>query len=299
MNRAAVVAVALAVLVGSVPAAATLSSAQATPADGPEPGAAFAGVVGVQEAEIDSEIAQRSLTRQLAAAASNGSKARIVAQQQQRLAERIEELEAEKTRLKQAYENGSIGQAQYQAQLAGLSAQIRAVERRADQTATAAASLPEPTLREHGANVSQVRSILQQANRTGGGEVAEAARAIAGEVIGGLGSLNASKHAPIDGGLFDDGNETDDGDGGLFDDGNETDDGGLLDDGNETDDGDLFDDGNETDDGDDDGLLDDGNETDDGGLLDDGTETDDGNETDDGGLLGDRTETLTPSARTR
>ena len=284
MNRAAVVVVALAVLVGSVPAAATLSSAQATPEERPAPGAAFAGVVNVQQTEIGSEIAQRSLDRQLAAAASNGSKARIVAEQQQLLAERIDELEAEKTRLQGAYENGNINQAQYRAQLAGLSAQVRAVEWRAGQTATAAAELPEPTLREHGANVSQVGAIVQRANRTGGGEVAEAAHAIAGEVIGGLGSLNASKHAPIDGGLLDGGNESDDG--GLLDDGNESDDGSLLDDGNETDGGGLLDDRNKTDDGD--GLLDDGNETDDGdGLL------DDGNETDDGGLLGDGTETPT------
>lgn len=197
MNRIAVVAVALAVLVGSVPAAATLSGAQATPEERPAPGAAFAGVVDVQQAEVDSEVAQRALDRRFAAAESNGSKARIVAEQQNELSERLEALEAEKARLERAHENGSISEAKYRAELAALAAQIRAVERRANQTADVAAGLPEPALREHGANVSQVRSIAQQASRAGGGEVAEAARAIAGEGVGnGLGPPNASQRGP-------------------------------------------------------------------------------------------------------
>lgn len=197
MNRIAIVVITLAVVAGSVPAAATLSGAQATPEDGPAPGAAFAGVVDVQQAEVDSEVAKRSLERQFAAAESNSSKARIVAEQQGRLQERLTELEAEKTRLDRAHENGSIGQAQYQARLAALAAQIRAVERQADQTATVADSLPEEALRGQGANVSQVRSVAQQANRTGGGEMAEAARAIAGEDVGnGLGPPNGSARGP-------------------------------------------------------------------------------------------------------
>jgi len=197
VNRIAVVAVALAVLVGSVPAAATLSGAQATPEERPAPGAAFAGVVDVQQAEVDNEVEQRALDRRFAAAGSNGSKARIVAEQQDQLSERLAGLEAEKARLERAHENGSIGESQYRAKLAGLAAQIRAVERRANQTADVAAGLPEPALREHGANVSQVRSIAQQANRAGGGEVAEAARAIAGEGVGnGLGPPNASQRGP-------------------------------------------------------------------------------------------------------
>ncbi|NHX37018.1 MULTISPECIES: hypothetical protein [Halolamina] len=197
MNRTAIVAITLAVVLGSVPAAATLSGAQTTPEAGPAPGAAFAGVVDVQEAEVDSEVAQRSLDRQFAAAESNGSKARIVAEQQGHLQERLNELEAEKARLERAHENGSIGQGQYQARLAALAAQLRAVERRANQTATVADSLPEQALREHGADVSQIRSVAQQANSTGGGEVAEAARAIAGESVGnGLGPPNASARGP-------------------------------------------------------------------------------------------------------
>ncbi|MFW5935178.1 MAG: hypothetical protein ACOCQL_04945, partial [Halolamina sp.] len=94
---------------------------------------------------------------------------------------------------------GSIGQAQYEARLAALAAQLRAVERRANQTATVADALPEQALRAQGADVSEVRSVAQQANRAGGGEVAEAARKIAGEDVGnGLGPPNASARGPPD-----------------------------------------------------------------------------------------------------
>jgi hypothetical protein len=201
VNRVAAIVVTLAVVAGSVPAAATLGTGAqtGTTASGVEPGATFAGVIGVQEAEVDSEVAERALSRQFGAAETNGSKARVVAEQQEQLDERLDRLEAEKARLDRAYENGSIGQGQYQARLAALAAEIRALERRANRTATVAESLPAEALREHGANVSRVRSIAQQANRTGGGEVAEAARKIAGESVGnGLGPPNGSERGPPD-----------------------------------------------------------------------------------------------------
>ncbi|WP_435119563.1 hypothetical protein [Halolamina sp. C58] len=202
MNRTAAVTLALLVLVGSVPAAAAVAGgAQTTDTgDGAAPGAVFAGVVGVQGAEVDNEIDRRAFAQQFAAASSNDSKAAVVADQSRQLRERLDELEAKKARLVRAHENGSIGQGEYRARLAELAAQIRAVERQANRTATNAASLPEPALREHGANVSEVRSIARQANRTGGGEVAEAARQIAGEGVGN--GLGPPEHAgpPADGG---------------------------------------------------------------------------------------------------
>jgi hypothetical protein len=190
VNRIVAVTIALLVVAGSVPAAAAFAGgAQTTDTgSGSEPGAVFAGVVGVQGAEVDNEIDRRAFAQQFAAASSNDSKAAVVAEQSQQLRERLDELEAEKDRLERAHENGSIGEGEYRARLATLGAQIRAVERQANRTATSAASLPEPALREHSANVSEVRSIARQANRTGGGEVAEAARQIAGEGVGnGLG----------------------------------------------------------------------------------------------------------------
>jgi hypothetical protein len=195
MDRYLTVAVIVAVLAGSVPAAATL--ADGSPAEA-EPGAAFSGVVGVQKAEVNNEVANRSLNHRLNAAKTDESKASVVASESEQLQNRLAELEAQKEQLKQAYENGSISTGQYQARLAVLAAELRAVERQANQTADVAETLPEEALREKGANVSEVRKIAQQANESGGGAVAEAARNIAGKGVGsGLGNApNASDRGP-------------------------------------------------------------------------------------------------------
>lgn len=199
MNRAVAVVVALVVLAGSVPAAAALADTQ-TESEGPAPGASLAGVVGVQEAEIDNEVAERTLNQQFSAAESNASKARVVADQSQQLSERLDALEAEKERITQAHENGTMSRGEYQARLAALGAELQALEKRANRTAEAAESLPAESLRSNGANVSEVRTLAQQANRTSGDEVAEAARSIAGEDAdeGLRGPSNASERGPAD-----------------------------------------------------------------------------------------------------
>lgn len=198
MNRVAALVVALVVLAGSVPAATALADGAQTGTEDSAPGATFAGVVGVQQAEVDNEVAQRSLDRQFAAAESNDSKAQVVADQQRRLDERLDELEAEKARVEQAYADGNMSRGEYRARLAALGAELRALERRANQTAEQAAGLPEEALRTNGANVSAVREVAQRANRTGGGEVAEAARAIGGPGVGdGLrGPPNGTERGP-------------------------------------------------------------------------------------------------------
>lgn len=195
MNRLLTVAVIVAVLAGTVPAAATL--ADGTPSDA-EPGAAFSGTIGVQEAEVNNEVAARSLGQRLQSAETNESKATVVANETEQLQDRLTELEAQKEQVKQAYENGSISKGEYQARLAVLGAELRAVERQATQTADVAEKLPKNALREKGANASEVRKIAHQANRSGGGEVAEAARNIAGGGVGnGLGNApNGSERGP-------------------------------------------------------------------------------------------------------
>lgn len=182
MNRLAVIVVA-ALLTGTVPVAATLATQ--TPSDEtPAPGASFAGVVGVQRAEVDNEVANRALERRLEAANTDASKAAVVASETERLEQRLVELEREKARIETAYENGSMDRGQYQANLARLAAEIRSVERQADRTADTADEVPEEALREKGVNVSEVRSVAHRANEIGGGEVAEAATNATGGGVG-------------------------------------------------------------------------------------------------------------------
>ena len=186
MDRLLAFVLVAALLVAAVPATAALADTT-DGADETQPGASFAGVVGVQRAEVGNEVAQRSLDRRLAAATSNASKAAVVAEETVRLDERLADLERKKRRLTRAFENGSIDRGRYRAQMAQLAAEIRAVERRANRTAEAANDLPKTALDEQGVEVSRVRSVAQRANRTGGGTVAEAASSVSGRVGNGLG----------------------------------------------------------------------------------------------------------------
>lgn len=185
MNRLAAIVVAAALLTGAVPAAATLATQ--TPSDGSTaPGASFASVVGVQQAEVGNEVASRALEQRLAAANTDASKAGVVASETERLEQRLTELEREKASLEAAYENGSINRGEYQAKLARLGAEIKSVERQADRTADAADGVSEEALREKGVNASEARSVAQRANESSDGEVAEATASVGNGVGNGL-----------------------------------------------------------------------------------------------------------------
>lgn len=180
MKRALTILVAVLTVTAVLPAAG-LASAQ----DGDDqPGARFAGVVGVQGAEVEGELAERSLEKRLNRSTSNSSKAAVVVEEADRIEAKLDELEARRENVTEAYENGELTKAQYQAKLASIAAASEALERLANTTSAAAAELPEEALRERGANVSEVRALADRASELGGGEVAEAARNIAGEGAG-------------------------------------------------------------------------------------------------------------------
>lgn len=186
MNRVVTLIVVVAVLAGTVPAAASL--ADQTASEENQPGATFAGVVGIQRAEVGNEVAQRSLDQRLAAAETNASKAKVVASESTQLESRLNRLEERKQRLETAYDNGSISRGEYRARLAPLAAELRSIERRANQTAAVATDLPDEELRETGASPNTVRAVAKRANEVGGGAVAEAATSVAGKSVGaGLG----------------------------------------------------------------------------------------------------------------
>lgn len=181
MKRAVAALVAALVVAAAVPAVAALGAS--APAD-ENPGASFAGVVGVQEAELGNELAQRSFDHRLNEANSNSSKAAVVAAEQERISERLDELEQRRQELNESYQSGEINRAQYEARLAAIGAQTRALERQANQSAAVAEDLPEQALREHGVNVSELRQLAHRADEVGGGEVAAAARQIGGQGVG-------------------------------------------------------------------------------------------------------------------
>lgn len=148
------------------------------------PGERLAGVVSVQQAELDGELAERSFGLQLAAASDNATRAGVLATQfndtEQRLAALGERLEG----LTDRREAGEIGPARYAAEAARIEAERRSLQRLANYTARAAAELPADVREQRGVNVTAIRALSQRASELGGQAVSEIARSIAGPRTG-------------------------------------------------------------------------------------------------------------------
>jgi hypothetical protein len=155
---------------------------------GLEPGAQLAGVVGVQGAEVESEVGARAFGQRVAAAASNGSKAAIVAGEVNDSRERLETLRDRLAELKDARESGNISEGRYRAETARVAAEIGAVERRLEQSNETASSLPAAVRENSGINTSSIERLRTEARNLSGPEVAAIARSIGGDRSGrGLG----------------------------------------------------------------------------------------------------------------
>lgn len=180
MSRTTVLLAVAMLVVAGVPATAAF----AQESSGEQPGATFAGVVGVQGAEVEGEVAQRSLDRRLADAESNASKAAVVAGEADDAGRQLSELRERRETVERRYESGEITRGEYRSRLARIGAQIRTLERRLNATAAAAEGIPEETLRERGVNASAIDELRRNASEMAGGEVAEAARGIGGADTG-------------------------------------------------------------------------------------------------------------------
>ncbi|WP_256288993.1 hypothetical protein [Halobellus inordinatus] len=155
---------------------------------GVAPGAKLAGVVAVQGAEIDGEVASRAFGQRVAAAATNDSKAAVVAAELNTSQERLEALRTRLAELEQARASGNVSQGRYNARAAQLTAEINAVERQLEQSNETASALPKQVREENGINTSNIERLRTEARNLSGPEVAAAAREIAGENSGrGLG----------------------------------------------------------------------------------------------------------------
>ncbi|AWB28581.1 hypothetical protein HARCEL1_01155 [Halococcoides cellulosivorans] len=145
-----------------------------------EPGARLAGVVGMQDAEIDGIVDRRAFGLRVAAAASDDARARAVADQTDRIGERVDALEQRKAALERARENGSISDSRYSAQMAELSSELDATRNLANDTNETAAGLPEETLEANGVNATAIQMLKDRADNMTGPEVAAIARTIGG-----------------------------------------------------------------------------------------------------------------------
>lgn len=148
------------------------------------PGAMIAGAIGVGQAELRGEVENRAFGRSIAAANSNASKARILANESERLTERIQDLENSTAELNRSYEAGNVSFGVYRARLAKLTAQTRMLERLANQSVSSASTIPAAVRRAHGVNVTQLDRLRSHAANMTGKEVSEFARQMGGPRVG-------------------------------------------------------------------------------------------------------------------
>jgi len=168
-----------------VPAQTNDSSENTTAANATAPGEQLAGVVDVQEAEIEGEVDERAYGIKVANAATNDSKADIVKAQLNDIEQRLNELDERKANLTEARENGTISEGRYRAEMSQLAAETETAKRLANQSETVSQGLPADVLDAKGVNVTAIQTLQDRANNLTGPEVAEIARGIAGPNVGG------------------------------------------------------------------------------------------------------------------
>ncbi|MFC6824800.1 hypothetical protein ACFQEV_07295 [Halopelagius fulvigenes] len=152
--------------------------------DGIAPGEQLAGILAVQRAEIDGELDSRSFDHRVASAASNDSKARVVADQLNESRERLETLRERRSELREAREAGNLSRGRYQAQAARLTAEIRSLQRLLNRSSDAAQELPADVKRANGIGSEEVERLRTEARNLSGDEVSDIAKRVAGSNVG-------------------------------------------------------------------------------------------------------------------
>lgn len=198
MNRTVTLLVALAVLVGGLAPAVAVAQPSQTATDDATiqaqtdenatatdaPGATLAGVIGTQKAEIQGEVEQRAFGHQVAAAATNQSRAQVLAHTQERLQERLDGLQERHQALERARDNGNISDARYRAEVTQVAAKTATVRHMANNTERVAIAMPADTLEANGVNVTAIQVLRTQAQHMSGPEVMAIAHSVAGTDMG-------------------------------------------------------------------------------------------------------------------
>ncbi len=145
-----------------------------------EPGAMLAGVVGVQEAEVDSEVENRTYGLRIAGAATDAARAEIVAERLTEAKRELADQQRTLAALRDARANGTITEGAYRAQVATIAAQTANTERAAEQLNRTASDLPAAVRERNGINASAIEQLRAEAGELSGPETAAIARSIAG-----------------------------------------------------------------------------------------------------------------------
>ncbi|APE95632.1 hypothetical protein HSR6_1184 [Halodesulfurarchaeum formicicum] len=144
------------------------------------PGAQLSAIVSTQQAEIRGSVSERAFGLSVAAAHSNQSKARLVANETEQLERQLTHLRNQTEEFEQAHENGTIPEGAYYAHVSRLEAQINSMERLINQTESTSESIPEEVRQAHGINSTQLETLRSQARNMSGPETAAVARSVVG-----------------------------------------------------------------------------------------------------------------------
>ncbi|MFB6256548.1 MAG: hypothetical protein ABEH58_07475 [Haloplanus sp.] len=159
----------------------TTGNGTANGTDSLAPGQRLAGVVGVQGAEIDGELEERTLASRVSRAESNESKAAVVATELNAARNRLQQLREIQTDLREARRSGNISVGEYRARMAVTAARIRAVQTQLDSSGAVSRDLPDAALEAHGVNREELDRLRANADELRGPEMAEIAREVAGD----------------------------------------------------------------------------------------------------------------------
>ncbi|MFB6146144.1 MAG: hypothetical protein ABEJ08_00470 [Halobacteriaceae archaeon] len=169
------------------------------------PGARLSGVVGVQNAELESQIEVRVFERRVETAATDAARAAVVADRLTATRDRLDALQNRLQALRTARANGSIGPGQFAARAAVLQARVNNVERVLARSETVARTLPADVLAAKGIDVNAIQRLQARAGNLTGPDVAAVARSIAGDRPGGSIDVPDPAGPPDDRGPPDDG----------------------------------------------------------------------------------------------
>lgn len=163
-----------------------------------KPGERFAAAVGVQNAEIEGDVSERAFGVKIANAASNETKAAIVAEHHETADARLGELEDRLETVNESREAGDLSEGRYRAEVAKTVAEMRSIERRATTAETTAAELPPEALAAAGVDLESIRALRDRAGERGGPDTAAIARSIDGDDVGRSAPAERGPDAPAE-----------------------------------------------------------------------------------------------------
>ena len=148
------------------------------------PGERLSGVVGVEQAELEGEVADRAFGLRLADAETDAERAAIIADQLDRNDRRLESVSERRNELHDRRAAGELSEGAYTARTARIGAEIESIKRTTNRSAEATDGIPDHVLQERNVSVDRVDALRDRASSLSGPEVAEMAREIGGNRTG-------------------------------------------------------------------------------------------------------------------